>query len=171
MRPDLPPTPTPINQAASSGGEPISRRLSAWLAAGLVVALLAVSVCAFGWISAKSDLRDQQTQTRRAITETEGVRVDYQSRLDTATAKATQLETQQASMVSEIGQLKSQVRRLKNLASSLGGSAQAYLTEYDCVNAILAAYNSITYQNQWYAAFTNVAKGPQCVNVLTISSK
>lgn len=53
-----------------------------------------------------------------------------------------------------------------NLAT-LGAAGQAYEEVNGCLDAIIAAFNSITFQSQMYDAYLNVTQSPACSNVIS----
>jgi len=165
-RPDLPAAP-PTAPASSS-----TTRTA--LITALAVALVVVALAVSAWARTNNQLarehdnasslaRQRDSQTARAE--------ELQSELDAAIEETAQLRTEQATQAEQIDRLQGQIRQLKKVVRGAVNLSGSYTALSDCLDAILAAYNSITYQVQWYDAYTNVASGPQCEDVIVTTPK
>jgi len=109
----------------------------------------------------------------RARTDTKTSRAQAAALQTQLSQSQQQLAAQQTSeaAISQVKTLARQLRQLSRLTRALGQASSGRQLVLDCLKAILAASNSITYQSQWYSAYQNVTTGPQCSSVIVTTHR
>jgi uncharacterized protein HemX len=165
----LPPAQSRPHDALSFGqnGSQRSSAGSRNLIIGLVVALVLVAGAGFLAMSSNQGKSAAEAARDQAIAERDSARaslVDAQASLDDAQSDMSTLQSQYESAQSEVDSL-------QNKVAASAWKVRAYNTQNACIDSIIAAYNSVTYQVQLGPALDNTFRNGPCEKVFSFTRK
>jgi uncharacterized protein HemX len=90
---------------------------------------------------------------------------------DTAKSNLSSAQAQISSLEDQKATAEAQVQSLQNQVDASAWKVQAYARENACIDAIIAAYNAVTYLTQLGSAMDNTFHNGACERVFSFSAK
>jgi aminopeptidase N len=152
--------PSPTEGSFAYGSSATTSRAKPLLLVGLVLILVVATLEGFLLVSAN--------QAKRAAVASQET---ASKSLNDAQAQVASMEAEIASAESQAQNLQSQYDALKASAEASAWKAAAYTKMNACMDAIIAAYNAVTYEQELGPAMNNTFHNGDCERVLSFADK